>query len=128
MNSADLLVKADRALASARLPYAAGDRDGACNRAYYAMFDATRAALVARDARAPRVKTHGGLIALFSTRPVKTGLVPVVHGRALNKVEELRHVADYRGESVDAEIVQAAVEQADAFVRAMHTLVAQAKS
>lgn len=38
--------KADRALASARLLLDAGDTEGACNRAYYAMFDAARAALV----------------------------------------------------------------------------------
>ncbi len=38
----DLIAKAGRALESARLLQNAGDVDGACNRAYYAMFDATR--------------------------------------------------------------------------------------
>jgi uncharacterized protein (UPF0332 family) len=40
-----LMQKAARALDSARLLLDAGDTDGACNRAYYAMFDAARAAL-----------------------------------------------------------------------------------
>jgi len=41
------LKKARRALAGARLLLQSGDGDGACNRAYYAMFEATHAALLA---------------------------------------------------------------------------------
>ena len=37
--------KAERALASARVLIEAGDPEGACNRAYYSMFDAAHAAL-----------------------------------------------------------------------------------
>ena len=40
------MTKANRALAPAKLLVNSGDVDGACNRAYYAMFDATRAALL----------------------------------------------------------------------------------
>ncbi len=46
MKARDLREKASRAVASARLLLDAGDVDGACNRAYYAMFDAARAALI----------------------------------------------------------------------------------
>ena len=42
-----LMAKADRACSSARTLLDLGDVDGACNRAYYAMFDAARAALLA---------------------------------------------------------------------------------
>ena len=45
MTPQELMAKADRALASAKLLLDSGDVDGACNRAYYAMFDAARAAL-----------------------------------------------------------------------------------
>jgi uncharacterized protein (UPF0332 family) len=38
--------KASRALASAKLLLADGDFEGACNRAYYAMFDAAHALLL----------------------------------------------------------------------------------
>ena len=46
----------------------AGDADGACNRAYYAMFDAARAALLASGAPFdPEIaRTHSGLISAFS--------------------------------------------------------------
>ena len=50
MNVKELFEKAIRAVSSARLLLASGDADGACNRAYYAMFDAARAALLASDA------------------------------------------------------------------------------
>ncbi|WP_237574056.1 MULTISPECIES: HEPN domain-containing protein [Burkholderiaceae] len=39
------MAKAKRAYASARVLLGLGDVDGAVNRAYYAMFDAARAAL-----------------------------------------------------------------------------------
>ncbi|MBL8510379.1 MAG: HEPN domain-containing protein, partial [Betaproteobacteria bacterium] len=41
------MAKADRACQSAHMLLASGDVEGACNRAYYAMFDAARAALLA---------------------------------------------------------------------------------
>jgi len=60
--------KAARALSSSRSLLAEGDTDGACNRAYYAMFNAARAALIASDAppEAARAKTHSGLQASFN--------------------------------------------------------------
>ena len=42
-----LMAKADKASSSARALLDLGDVDGAANRAYYAMFDAARAALLA---------------------------------------------------------------------------------
>jgi uncharacterized protein (UPF0332 family) len=42
----EIMNKTEKALASARLLLTAGDRDGATNRAYYAMFDAATAALL----------------------------------------------------------------------------------
>ncbi|MGD9522152.1 MAG: HEPN domain-containing protein, partial [Tepidiphilus sp.] len=44
------MAKARRAVLSAKVLLDAGDADGACNRAYYAMFDAARAALIASGA------------------------------------------------------------------------------
>ena len=68
MNERDLMAKAQRALTSARTLLTDGDNDGACNRAYYAMFDAARAALLASKAPVPPevIKTHSGLISAFS--------------------------------------------------------------
>ena len=44
MKAQQLLAKAIQAAASAKVLLDTGDADGACNRAYYAMFDAARAA------------------------------------------------------------------------------------
>ncbi|MGY6216601.1 HEPN domain-containing protein [Methylolobus aquaticus] len=60
MTPEQYLSKANRALASARLLLSDGDIEGACNRAYYAMFDAAQAALLAHltDANPPETPTH----------------------------------------------------------------------
>ena len=44
MNPEEYMVKAKRAISSAKMLLDDGDIDGACNRAYYAMFDAAHAA------------------------------------------------------------------------------------
>ena len=103
-----------RAAASAKLLLDTGDTDGACNRAYYAMFDAARAALLSPEAPvvAEVAKTHSGLISAFSLQLVKTGRVPVELGKALNKVEDLRLIADYKGDPIEAADATWAVQQA----------------
>lgn len=75
MNAQDLLAKAIQAAASAKVLLDTGDADGACNRAYYAMYDAARAALLASGSPVePEVsKTHSGLISAFSLHLVKAG-------------------------------------------------------
>lgn len=49
---AKYLDKAERALQAARLLYDAGEIEGVCNRAYYAMYDAAHAALLAEKSQA----------------------------------------------------------------------------
>ncbi len=121
MNEHDLMVKAQRALTSARTLLADGDNDGACNRAYYAMFDAARAALLASKAPVPPevAKTHSGLISAFSLHLVKPGKFPVELGKSFNKAEDLRLIADYKGDPLDAGDARWVVEQAAAFVGAV---------
>ena len=48
-SAADLMQKADQARNSARTLLAAGDADGACNRAYFSLFLTARACLIAAD-------------------------------------------------------------------------------
>ncbi len=123
MKARDLMAKAIRAATSAQVLLQSGDADGACNRAYYAMFDAARAALLASGApvEAEVARTHNGLIAAFSLHLVKTGRVPIELGRALNKAEELRLVADYKGDPIGIGDATWAVQQAQTFVQAMQT-------
>jgi uncharacterized protein (UPF0332 family) len=102
LTPAVLMAKAVRAGASARVLLDLDDVDGACNRAYYAMFDAARAALLASGALVqPRIKTHGGLIAAFGLHLVKNGPISRELGRLLKRAEEIRLVADYTGDSVE---------------------------
>ena len=67
-------------------------------------------------------RTHSGLIAAFSLHLVKPGLVAVEHGRSLNKVEDLRLIADYRGDPVTLENAAWALEQATLFLAAVQAL------
>lgn len=113
--------KAERALASAKLLLADGDLDGACNRAYYAMFDATHAALLAAgaDTTPGETKTHRGLIAAFGKHLVNGGRIPAEFGKALNQVERIRLLADYTGEEIDSDAAQWALERAATFLDAI---------
>jgi uncharacterized protein (UPF0332 family) len=118
---ADHMQKASRALASARLLLADGDLEGACNRAYYAMFDAAHAALLASGAgnNPGETRTHRGLIAAFGKHLVQSGRMPAESGKSLNQVERIRLLADYTGEDIDREAAQWAVERAAEFIDAV---------
>jgi len=121
VNTDELWNKAHQAARSAQLLLNAGDTSGACNRAYYAMFDAARAALLTSGAPVSSEigKTHSGLIHAFSQHIVKTGLVPKELGQSLARAHELRLVADYTGDQVQAIDAQTAVEQATKFIAAL---------
>jgi len=123
LRAKELFTKAQTAAASARILLNAGDVDGACNRAYYAMFDAARAALLASGINESTVntKTHSGLISKFSLELVKSGQVSVELGKSLNKVEDLRLMADYKEDSILEEDAAWAVNQADIFVETLQT-------
>ena len=87
------MAKADQACRSVRVLLGLNDADGACNRAYYAMFDAARAALLASGAGAKGDigKTHRGLINAFSEHLIKGGPIskemgrlPIIRANSLN--------------------------------------------
>lgn len=119
MTPDDMLAKAARAVASARALLDLGDADGAANRAYYAMFDAARAALLAsgRIVETESIRTHSGLITAFSLHLVKPGKIPVELGRSINKAEDIRLAADYKDTPVEQDAATWAVNEAERFVR-----------
>ena len=121
MNADTLLQKATTALLSAKLLLQSGDIDGACNRAYYAMFDAARAALMAfqNSNEVLSIKTHSGLITSFSLQLVKPGAIDLELGKALNKVEDLRLIGDYKADLITLEQASWAVKQAEIFLLAI---------
>ncbi|MFN5445270.1 MAG: HEPN domain-containing protein [bacterium] len=103
---AKYLIKAERALRAARLLIEAGEIEGACNRAYYAMYDAAHAALLAENKADFKItKTHSGLIAAFGLHIVSTNKISRDLGRSFNEVEQLRLLADYTGEEITSEQV-----------------------
>lgn len=124
MTPTELLVRAKRAVESAELLLGAGDVNGACNRAYYAMFDAARAGLsaVQPPPASEAIKTHSGLISAFSLQLIKTGRVSVELGRSFSQVSYIRQVADYSDEEVSADRAGWVVTQAKEFVNAMRVL------
>lgn len=126
MNPAELIARARRSAASAKVLYDIGDMSGACNRAYYAMFDAARAALLAgkEPVKSELIKTHSGLIAAFSLQLIKTGRIPTVCGKSLRQVDQIRLIADYSDEEPDRETAASSIEQANRFVQAVANYLA----
>ena len=123
----DIMGKADKALASARLLLDAGDSDGATNRAYYAMFDGAIAALLWSGAQ-DRHKTHSRLIASFGLHLIRTGLLSARFGRSINQVQELRLTGDYLVEPVPLEKADWAVQEATTFIEGIRQLLSQPKT
>jgi uncharacterized protein (UPF0332 family) len=118
---AELLRKADAALASARRDFDAGDLDGAANRLYYAMFHAARAALLSIGE--PVRRRHMTVIAQFGRHFCKDGPLPTEIGRAINEAQELRVEGDYGAGSPDATEVRVYVAKAADFVAAVKGIV-----
>jgi uncharacterized protein (UPF0332 family) len=117
--------KAERALASARVLVEAGDPEGACNRAYYSMFDAAHAVLFAlghEEASMP-IKTHHGLVLQFGLHVVKAGKLPSAYGEALNAVQRIRQIADYSGAPIGNQEALWAIEEAARFFEAVKSIV-----
>ena len=100
LDAASYMRKAERTLGEARLLLREQATEGACSRAYYAMHDAAHAALIAAGHETPDalIKTHHALIAAFGKQLVQSGLTDAALGRAFNKVQDTRQLADYSAE------------------------------
>ncbi len=121
MTSDEIMRKAERALASAKLLSAGGDADGACNRAYYAIFDAARAALQNKGIEIG--KTHSGVITSFSQHFVLNGPVPKEIGRLFKQAEARRYVADYENEPITLVDAEKMIEDAELFLSTVRALL-----
>lgn len=122
-----LLTRAKTTVRSARLLLDAGDTNGAINRAYYAMFDAARAALNKVDPRLLKTKKHSTLIRRFGKHVVEDRGFDRSLGRAFSQTEDVRVATDYEEERADEATARKAVEVADKFVSAVEQFVQQAK-
>jgi uncharacterized protein (UPF0332 family) len=126
LTPAELIARARRSAASAKVLYGIEDMSGACNRAYHAMFDAARAALLAgkEPVKSEVIKTHSGLIAAFSLHLIKSGRIPTAYGKSLRQVDQIRLIADYSDEEPDRETTASSIEQANHFVQAVASYLA----
>lgn len=120
---AELFEKAEETLASARVMLDLGYAGGACNRAYYAMFDAARAALRTKGLGG-RIKTHSGVINLFSLQFIKDGPLASDFGQLFKQAEKARYGADYLDEPVLIENAELAVANAEIFLATIAVLIA----
>jgi uncharacterized protein (UPF0332 family) len=119
--AAGYIQKAERALDEARFLLQGDKTEGACSRAYYAMHDAAHAALFANgdESQDAMLRTHHGLIAEFGRKIVLGGHIEASFGRALNRVQDIRLLADYDSQSPSRDDARWAVDQAEAFVAAI---------
>ena len=115
---ASLVRKSQRAVRSADRDLAAGDTDGAVNRGYYAMFNASRAApLSSGVAERELPRTHRGIFEAFRKQALLTGRVDPEIAGALGRAEALRLKADYTATEIDAVAARAIVDEARIFFR-----------
>ncbi len=119
-----MLDKARRTLDAARSSLAGADTEGACNRAYYAMFYAANAALWAVGAHPDGavVKTHTGMLSLVAQHLVKSGILDHEHGRALANVQKARLLADYTADPPTIDDATDALARAEVFIEVVASL------
>jgi len=84
--------KTRRSLKAAGRHLADGDFDFAASRAYYAAFYAMEAALLTQGVTC---STHGGVLATFSERFIKTGSLPSDFGSKAARLFRERQIGDY---------------------------------
>lgn len=91
------------------------------------MFDAAHAALFALGIEeiSKPIKTHNGLVGKFGEYLVRGDHIAAEHGSDLNKVQNLRELADYSGDPVGLDKAAWAVERAQAFVAAIKAILPQ---
>lgn len=96
-----------------------GYPEGTCNRAYYAVFEATLAAIKALDLSPG--KTHQGTRKVFYEHVVKPGRMDRRTAAKLGRTEQKRNVADYTGTSVSHQTAEEALQDARDFVSAVRS-------
>jgi len=112
---------AEETLRSARIEYRAGLLHSTINRAYYAVFYATTAALVERGLH---FKKHAGVRSALHRELIKTGLLPTEMGALYDLLFEDRQHGDYTAlTEFESGYVRERIEGAATFLNAIRPLV-----
>ena len=93
------------------------DPDSAVNRAYYAMFNVTRAALLkcgVPEGQLPR--THRGVSGAFRQHAVLPGRIHSELASLLGRAESVRLMADYTGKEIAPAAAAELVKEAERYV------------
>ena len=124
MSAEKFLAKARRSLDAVKLLFEHVFYDEAGSRACYATFDAARAALIETKAPvdAEIGRTHAGLIGAFGLHIVQQGLVPRDIGRTLGQAQQVRLVADYKGDPIEREDAERIIALAARFIESVATM------
>ena len=113
--------KAHQKLQSSQRLIKTKNYDDAVSRAYYAVFYTAQAALASQGLSA---KTHQGLIHLFSTHFIKTGLLDKKLGVILAELKDEREKGDYEiYSSLDKEDALEDLNHAREFVKTVEILI-----
>jgi len=108
------LLRAEKALRSAKLLLKHGELEDAVSRAYYAMFYAAKAILFSKGVKA---KTHRGTISLFGEHLVKEGILSERYADMLRKTFDLRQKSDYElYAELNEELAKETVNNAKEFI------------
>ncbi len=115
------LERASSSLQAARLLLSSELPNDSASRAYYVIFHAASALLLAQNLE---FKSHTGVLRAISLNFVKPGILENKVGRNLNWLAELRQTADY-GEMRDVSIpdAEAAINIADSFLNQVYQLL-----
>jgi uncharacterized protein len=117
----ELAARARLAARSAHRLLEDGDYASAVSRAYYAMFDLTRAMLQEIDPKLVAAKTHTTIISRFSRHLVRDRGLPREAGRVLRRVFNARILTEYSASAVALNDAREAVELMDRFFEAVAT-------
>ena len=104
-------------LRDAEVLYEQGSYKSSNNRAYYAMFHATRALLALEGVD---FKKHSAIISYFQSQYIKTGLIDKACAKMLLKASTIRNASDYNDFFIASrEETRQQIENAGAFLTAI---------
>jgi uncharacterized protein (UPF0332 family) len=126
----DYWLKAKENLEMALLAYQSKKHNVSASRAYYAVFLASIAALIKlTDFRAQENEwDHGQVQAELNRRLImRKKVLPAELGRTPMDLMELRHLADYKPQSVTAREAKRASDRADKFLSSIERAIGETK-
>ena len=122
----ELWLRAEEALAEAKILLAAGRPNGAISRAYHAAFTAVRVIVTQRTGAQPeQLRRHAAVLKMFSEHFIGPGLIDREFGRGLRHLFSDRASADYDGPRLNTEDACRAVDFAGRLLLATAPFVAR---